>query len=61
MAQPATPPIVTTPSHTGQPYDATQNGACGRWDKLETNGGPADIHSGNVTGEFPDSAPWKQV
>jgi hypothetical protein len=61
MPQPNSPNIVSTPSHPGQPYDAEDQGAVGKWDKLDADGGPADIHDGRVTGDFPDSPPWRQV
>lgn len=61
MPQPTSGNITSTPAQTGQPYDPTDDGSVGRWVKLEANAGPADIHDGHVTGDFPDSAPWRQV
>lgn len=60
MPQPVSPPITSTPSQPGQPYDA-DGPTYGPWVKLEANAGPADIHDGHVTGSFPDSGVWDQV
>ena len=51
-------PVVSTPGHTGQPYDATDDGPVGPWVKVKS--GPADMQ-GNVTGDWPDSDSWKQT
>jgi hypothetical protein len=62
MAQPVSAHIVSTPSSQGQPYDPVDSDDnTSPWVKLEGNAGPADIHSGRVHGEFPDSGVWKQV
>lgn len=50
--------IVATPSQPPAPYDATDTGAAGPWAKVKS--GPADA-SGNVTGDWPDSGPWRQT
>jgi hypothetical protein len=61
VSQPNSPNIVSTPAQSYQPYDADGDGGTAPWVKLEENGGPADIHTGRVSGEFADSAPWVQV
>lgn len=62
MPQPVSPPITSTPSVPGQPYSPVDNDdRTPPWVKLEGNAGPADIHTGHVTGEFPDSGVWQQV
>jgi len=45
----------------GQPYDATYDGDCGRWAKLEDHAGPASLSGGDVQGSFPSSDRWQQV
>ena len=51
-------PVVSTPAHTGQPYDATSDAATGPWVKISANlpGGSEDLWRS----EFPDSPPWQQ-
>jgi hypothetical protein len=62
MPQPVPAEVTSTPSQPGQPYDARDNDdRTPPWVKLEQNAGPADIHTGRVTGEFADSGPWRQV
>lgn len=62
MPQPVSANITSTPAQPGQPYDARDElDQTPPWIKLDTNGGPANINSGGVTGGFPDSAPWIQV
>jgi hypothetical protein len=61
MPQPVSSPITSTPSQDGQPYDATNDADVGPWVSLDDNSGPASLQGGRVTGEFPDSAPWRQV
>jgi hypothetical protein len=61
MPQPVSSPITSTPSVDGQPYDATADGPVGPWVALEDNSGPASLQGGRVTGDFVDSAPWRQV
>lgn len=60
MSQPNSPNIVSTPAQSYQPYDA-DGAPTPPFVKLEQNAGPANINTGRVTGEFPDSAPWDQV
>lgn len=62
MPQPVPPKVTSTPSQPGQPYDAADDRDSTRpWVKLEENAGPADIHTGRVTGGFTDDPPWRQV
>lgn len=61
MPQPNSPHIVSPPSSAGQPWDAPSDATVAGWNKVDDNGGPADIHDGHVTGDFPDSAPWRQT
>jgi hypothetical protein len=62
MPQPVPPRVTSTPSQPGQPYDARDNDdRTPPWVKLEANAGPADIHTGRVTGTFADADPWRQV
>ena len=60
VSQPNSPNIVSIPAHSFQPYEPDGDGTA-PWAKLEENAGPADIHTGHVTGDFADSAPWRQV
>ena len=50
-------PVSSAPNQVGQPYDAASDAALGPWVKLP--GGPCGP-DGNITGDFPDSAPWQQ-
>ena len=54
-------PITSTPAQDFQPYDATADaGSVSGWDKLP--GGPADMATGELTGEdFPSTGPWRQT
>jgi hypothetical protein len=63
MPQPVSPKITSTPAAPGMPYDARDGDAnTSPWRKLDGNAGPADIHSGRVTGEFEDSHEvWRQT
>ncbi len=62
MAQPnSSDRIISTPANTGQPYDATSTAPMDAWKSMDPNSGPADIHTGRVTGDFADGAPWGQV
>jgi hypothetical protein len=62
MAQPVSAHVISTPAFPGQPYNPVDNDdTTSPWVKLEQNAGPADIHSGRVSGEFPDSGVWEQV
>jgi hypothetical protein len=62
MAQPVSSPITSTPSVPGQPYSPVDDDdRTPPWVKLEANAGSANINTGRVTGEFPDSGPWRQV
>ena len=56
----ASGPVISTPAHPGQPYDATAGpGSVAGWEKLA--GGQADLDTGQLTGDdFPDSGPWRQ-
>ena len=51
-------PVASSPSQDFQPYDATSDAPVGPWVKVTS--GPADS-SGNVAGDWPDSAPWRQT
>lgn len=53
-------PITSPPSMPPAPYDATapDGSTAGPWVKL--NSGPCDMQ-GNVSGDWPDSGPWKQT
>lgn len=53
-------PISSSPAQDFQPYDAAAGpGPVGGWEKLP--GGPADLSTGQLTGEdFPSSGPWRQ-
>ncbi len=51
-------PITSAPNQPGQPYDATSDGPLGPWVKVKS--GPADMQ-GNVSGDWPDTGPWKQT
>jgi hypothetical protein len=62
MPQPVSSPITSTPSVPGQPYDPVDDDdRTPPWVKLEDHAGPANINTGRVSGEFPDSGPWRQV
>jgi hypothetical protein len=61
MAQPVSSPITSTPSVDGQPWDSTSDAPVAAWVKLDDNSGPASLQGGQVTGDFADSAPWRQV
>ena len=52
-------PITSPPSMPPAPYDAASSDAAGAWVKL-TQSGPCDMQ-GTVTGDWPDSAPWRQT
>jgi len=60
MPQPVPPEVTSPPSQPGQPYDPCADSTA-PFRKLEDNAGPADIHTGRVTGGFADDAPWRQV
>ena len=51
-------PITSPPSVPPAPYDATSDAAIGPWVKVKS--GPADMQ-GNVSGDWPDSGPWRQT
>jgi hypothetical protein len=60
MAQPVDANIVSTPSNTGQPYDACTDAAMGPWVKLP--GGPVNQDSGQLDGQdFDSSGRWQQT
>lgn len=61
MPQPVSPPITSTPAAPYQNYDASDTGPCDRWDKLEDNAGPLDLHTGRPTGSFTSGDQWQQV
>lgn len=55
-------PITSPPDVPGQPYDATDDGPCGKWASVNPNSGPVDMATGKVTGEFDDDdGPWRQT
>jgi hypothetical protein len=60
MPEPVSDHITTTPN-ADAPYDATSPSAAEPWKKMDATSGPADLHSGRVTGEFESSPPWQQV
>lgn len=60
MPQPVPSEVTSTPAVPGMPYDPVED-SLRPWRKLEENAGPADIHTGRVTGSFADDAPWRQV
>lgn len=55
-------PITSPPPVPGQPYDATDDGALGRWVSVNPESGAAGP-DGKATGDFPDdgAAIWKQT
>jgi hypothetical protein len=61
MPQPVSSPITSTPSVDGQPYDATSEATIGPWVSVDDRSGPASLQGGQVTGDFPSTAPWQQV
>lgn len=52
-------PITSPPSVPPAPYDATATGITGGWVKV-ADSGPCDM-AGNVSGDWPDSGPWRQT
>jgi len=53
-------PVTSPPAVDGQPYDCTSTADVAGWRKLP--GGPADLSTGQLTGEdFDDGpGPWRQ-
>jgi hypothetical protein len=58
MADADSAKIVSPPSMPPAPYDATSDAPVGPWVKVKS--GPADAQ-GNVSGDWPDSGPWRQT
>lgn len=60
MADVSSPDHIVAPRAPGyEPYDATSEAPVAGWEKLP--GGPADLATGELTGEdFPSDGPWKQ-
>jgi len=54
-------PITSPPSPPGMPYDSTTDAPVDAWVTVDDNSGPADLHTGRVQGDFPDSGRWQQV
>lgn len=54
-------PITSAPNQVGQPYDAAapDGDMLGPWVKVTS--GVCDPSTGAVTGDWPDSPPWKQT
>ena len=52
-------PITSAPSVPPAPYDAASDAPAGGWVK-SSNSGPCDM-AGNVSGDWPDSGPWRQT
>lgn len=54
-------PIESSPDESSQPYDATDDGAIGKWVSVNPLGGPCDM-KGHATGDFDGGpGPWKQT
>jgi hypothetical protein len=54
--------ITSTPDVPGQPYDATDDGALGKWVSVNPQSGPASMDTGSATSEFESGpGPWKQT
>lgn len=53
--------ITSPPEVPGQPYDATSQGALGKWVTVEKNSGPASFESGACTGDFESDGDWSQT
>jgi hypothetical protein len=53
-------PITSTPSVPGQPYDASNEGAIGKWQSVDGNSGPCDMN-GKATGDFDSGSGWNQT
>lgn len=55
-------PITSPPEHSFQPYDATSEGAIGKWQSVDPKSGPASITTGEPVGDFESGpGPWKQT
>ena len=52
-------PITSPPSVPPAPYDAASDAPAGRWVKSDQSG-PCDMQ-GTVSGDWPDSGPWRQT